>query len=94
MRLTWAEQIEEKGRLEGKKEGLLEGKKEGLLEGKREGLLEGKREALLRQLTAKFGPLHEATAARVQAIDSSRELDHQLDRVLGARSLSDMGLGD
>ena len=82
MQLTWAEKIEEKGREEGKKEG------------KKEGLLEGKRDALLQQLTTKFGPLPERTVSRVRAIESLKQLDRHLDRVLVATSLADMGLED
>ena len=84
MQLTWAEKMEEKGRKEGVKEGRQEGRKEGLVE--------GKQEALLRQLKTKFGPLPEETISRVRAVQSLRELDRYLDRVLVASSLADMGV--
>jgi len=76
--------MEEKGRKEGVKEGRQEGRKEGLVE--------GKQEALLRQLKTKFGPLPEETISRVRAVQSLRELDRYLDRVLVASSLADMGV--
>lgn len=78
--LTWAEELEEKGRKEGRKEGL------------EKGLLDGKRETLLRQLTAKFGTLSEAVTTRVEAIESTDELDRYLERVLIAASLAEMHL--
>jgi len=86
MQLTWAEEMMAKGR----KEGL----KKGRQEGQHEGLLEGKRDTLLRQLTTKFGPLPEETASRVRAIESLKQIDLYLDRVLVASSLADMGLFD
>jgi predicted transposase YdaD len=86
MQLTWVDKMKEEGR----KEGLQKGRQEG----QREGHLEGKREALLQLLTSKFGPLPEKTASRVRAIESLEQVDRNLDRVLVASSLADMGLGD
>jgi hypothetical protein len=48
-------------------EGIAIGKAQGKAEGKAEGEAEGRAELLLRLLTARFGPLDEATAARVHA---------------------------
>jgi len=76
MQLTGAEKIEEKGRKQGKKEGRLE----------------GKRDALLQLLTSKFGPLPEKTVSRVRGIQSLKQLERHLDRVLVATSLAAMGL--
>jgi hypothetical protein len=56
------------------------------------GHLAGKRETLLNLLTAKFGPLPEVIANRVEARDSAAELDTLLERVLTATSLDDMWL--
>jgi hypothetical protein len=76
MQLTWAEKLERKVRKEGQKAGFLQ----------------GKQEALLRQLTTKFGRLPKKTLFRVRAIESVAQLNCYLDRVLDARSLSEMGL--
>lgn len=78
MQLTWLEKIERQGRKEGEKAGLLK----------------GKRDTLLRLLTTKFGPLPKETVSRLREIESLRQLDGYLDRVLDARSLSEMGLGN
>ena len=78
MQLTWLEKIERQGRKEGEKAGLLK----------------GKRDTLLRLLTTKFGPLPKETVSRLREIESLRQLDVYLDRVLDARSLSEMGLGN
>ena len=86
MEVTWADEIAEEAR----KEGL----EKGLEKGRQAGLMAGKREALLRQLTTKFGPLPEKITSRVQTLDSLDELDVYLDRVLTAKSLEDMGLGE
>ncbi len=59
--------------------------------GRQKGREEGKRETLLRQLTAKFGPLSEAVALRVNALESG-ELDLCLERLLTARSIDELGL--
>ena len=66
--LTWAEKLEQKG------------------------LITGKRETLLRQLSARFGTVTDASRTRVEAIDSLEELDTLLDRVLTATSLDEMKL--
>ena len=57
------------------------------------GLIQGKRETLLRQLTAKFGAPSEGTRSRIQALESAKELDAYLERILTASSIEDMGLG-
>ena len=58
-----------------------------------EGAVEAKRETLLRQLTRKFGPLPEGVTARVNALQSTAELDTYLDRLVTAGSLEEMQLG-
>ena len=102
--LTWADKLieqgrqegaekgREEGRAEGRDEGREEGREEGRAEGRRVGLIEGKRGTLLRLLTAKFGPLPEATSSRVEALDSLDELDSYFERVLKANSLEEIGL--
>lgn len=57
------------------------------------GIIKGKRDALLKLLRFKFADLPEAVAARVQAIDAEAALDGLFDRVLGAETLDDTGLG-
>ena len=65
-------------------------KEEGREEGRQEGREEGRREALLtlieRQLELKFGPLPEATRARLESADADTLL-HWADRVLAADTL-------
>ena len=106
--LTWADKLIEQGRQEGaekgREEGLAEGREagrekgrekgreEGREEGRRVGLIEGKRGTLLRLLSAKFGPLPEATSSRVQALESLHELDSYFERALKANSLEEVGL--
>jgi hypothetical protein len=55
-------------------------------------LIQGKREALLRVLAAKFGPLPESVTTRVEAMDSTDELDRCLERAVTASSLEEAGL--
>ena len=59
-----------------------------------EGRVFGKRETLLQLLATKFGSLPEETTSRVQAMDSLDELERYLGRVLTAKSLDEMGLGN
>jgi hypothetical protein len=47
----------------------------------------------LRQLTAKFGALPDATVAAIVAVTSASELDTYLDRFVTANSLEDIGIG-
>ena len=82
--LTWADKLIEQGRQEGAER--------GREEGRRVGLIEKKRESLLRLLTAKFGPLPEATSSRVEALESLNELDSYFDRALKANSLEELRL--
>jgi hypothetical protein len=55
--------------------------------------LRTKRDTLLKQLAKKFGPVPEATAAKVHAVESFDEIDAYLERVITASSLEEMGLG-
>lgn len=63
-------------------EGLLRGKALG----KAEGLLDGQRGILLRQLTARFGPLPQATIARIEDAQAV-ELGLWAERILTADNL-------
>lgn len=74
MQVTWADRMREEGREQGREAGALE----------------ARRETLLRQLTRKFGPLPEAVAARVNAMQSIAELDTYLDRLVTAGTLDEM----
>jgi hypothetical protein len=76
--MTYFDELEERARQKGREEG-------------RE---EGKRETLLRQMTSKFGPLSDAVVLRVKALESGKELDLYLERLLTARSLDELGLED
>jgi hypothetical protein len=78
------------GKLEGFQDGKLEGFQDGKLEGFRDGKLEGLREALLR-LVARAGILlAEEDRARIQACDDAATLDRWIDNVLGAKSAADV----
>ena len=76
MEATWPDKMVEKGRVEERIEGRLE----------------EHRRSLLRQLEAKFGTVVEKVKLRVEAIDSSNELDTYLERILTADSFEEMGL--
>ena len=66
------------------------GKLEGLREGKIEGKIEGTRDALLR-LVARAGiALSEDDRARVQACTDLTTLDRWIDNVLGAKTAADV----
>ncbi|WP_437733957.1 hypothetical protein [Sorangium sp. So ce1335] len=78
----FAQQLIERGRLEGIRE--------GKLDGVREGELKGKRDALLR-LVARAGiSLTADDLARIQACADPATLDRWVDNVLGAKSASDV----
>jgi flagellar biosynthesis/type III secretory pathway protein FliH len=79
------EKLVEQGRKEGRKEGLKEGHKEGREEGREE----GRREMLLQLLTAKFGPVPAAAAARIQEA-ALAELEAWTPRVLTAASVAEV----
>jgi hypothetical protein len=82
----FAQQLIERGKLEG----VREGKREGKLEGIREGELNGKRDALLR-LVARAGiVLTESDSARIHACTDPAVLDRWVDNVLGAKTAADV----
>lgn len=82
----FAQQLVERGKLEG----IREGKREGLREGLREGKLEGKREALLR-LAARAGiAFTEDDRSRINACMDAATLDRWVDNVLGAKTAADV----
>ncbi|WP_437640066.1 hypothetical protein [Sorangium sp. So ce854] len=78
------------GKLEGIREGKLEGIREGKLEGIREGEVKGKRDALLRLITRAGFALTAGDHARIQACTDPATLDRWVDNVLGAKSAADV----
>jgi flagellar biosynthesis/type III secretory pathway protein FliH len=96
----WAEQIAAQGRAQGEAQGRAKGRAQGRAEGRAKGRDEGRAEGerlgeaqlLLRQLTFKFGPLDEATRARVAAA-RSEDLFAWGERLLGAGRLADVFAG-
>ena len=80
MRMTWAEELEAKGRAT------------GVEMGKREGLEMGFWQALLRQLGVRFGPLSDDVKRRVEAIRSVERLNQIAEQILVASSLEELGL--
>ncbi len=71
------------------KKGLAEGREEGRAEGRVEGL----RDALQAQLQEKFGPLSEATLARLQLL-TAEQLKARFIALVKAASLKDLDLTD
>ena len=78
------------GKLEGFRAGELKGFHDGKLKGFRDGELKGRREALLR-LVARVGiTLTDDDRARIQACDDVTTLDRWVDNVLGAKTAADV----
>ncbi|NMG14504.1 DUF4351 domain-containing protein [Aromatoleum bremense] len=69
------------------------GKRQGLEEGLEEGLIKGERGALERLLTRRFGPLPPAVAERLEKA-TGEQLELWLDRLLDARTLDDLFVGN
>jgi hypothetical protein len=88
MVMTWAEKFE----AEAIKRGIEKGREEGRQEGRREGWQEGMRELLLRQLRCRFELLPADVRQRIDAIESTAELERLAERVLSAKSLAELGL--
>jgi hypothetical protein len=86
----FAQQLIDRGKLEGIREGKLEGIREGKLEGIREGELKGKRDALLRLLTRAGIALAEDDRVRIQACTDAATLDRWVDNVLVAKTAADV----
>ena len=61
-------------------------------QGVRRGRQEGRLGLVRRLLTARFGPLSEQTARRLEALSSSEALDDLGEKLLTARSLEELGL--
>lgn len=78
--VTVADELHERGRLQ------------GLAEGERKGLAEGQRRTLLRLLRTRFGALPADVVARIRAADAA-QLDLWTDRVLTAPTLAAVLLG-
>ena len=72
------------------REGREEGLQEGLQKGLRKGEVKGMREALLQILEQRFGSLPEPVRRQVEEITAKRDLERLLQRVLKAKSLSDI----
>lgn len=80
MEMTWAERT------------VLKGREEGRMEGRVEGRVEGERRILQRVLEARFGPLSDRIRRRVEALDSTDEIERLVDRALEAGSLDELML--
>ena len=65
---------------------------EGIEKGIEKGQVDAAQRMLLRQLTAKFGRLPEATEIRVRAIRDQAKLDDVAVQLLSAASLEELGL--
>lgn len=64
----------------------------GRNEGRTEGRAEGERRLLLSQIEVRFGPLDDADRQRIEATDSTEELERLGRRLMEATSLADLGL--
>ena len=74
---------------ESRAEGEAKGRTEGEAKGRTEGEAKGRATLLLKQLGLRFGPLSDATRARVQAA-SIEQLDTWAERILSAATLDDV----
>ena len=70
-----------------------EWEKKFLREGRKEGRVEGARDMLLSQIEQRFGPLPKTVRSEIKAIDSARTLKLLGKRVLEAKSLEDLRIG-
>jgi predicted transposase YdaD len=77
------------GEAKGKAEGEAKGKAEGEAKGKAEGEAKGKAELLIRQLCLRFGPLPEATRAKLLRA-MPEQLDVWAERVITGRDLEEI----
>lgn len=75
------------------REGREEGLQKGLQKGLRKGEVKGMREALLQLIEQRFGPLPELVREQVEEITAKRDVERLLQRVLKAKSLADMRIG-
>lgn len=76
MEMTWAERTQY----------------EGILKGREEGRVEGERRILQRVLEARFGALSDRFRRRLDALDSTDEIERLVDRALEAGSLDELML--
>ena len=81
---TWADEMIEKG--------IEKGIEQGIEQGIEKGLLRGRQEVLLKQLKLKFGPVSDALASRVRAIEDIEVLDELAEKILTAERVEDLGL--
>jgi putative YhgA-like transposase len=75
------------------REGLREGRQEGRREGRREGQIQARREMLLELMAQRFGRLPARVRRQIEEISSLQELRKLGRKVLRAKTLQDMGLG-
>ncbi|HEX9736573.1 MAG TPA: hypothetical protein VGG06_31795 [Thermoanaerobaculia bacterium] len=92
MVMTWAEEVEAKGREEGLQKGLETGLKKGLMKGLKKGRLEGMQDLVLHLLRQRFGAPSAKVRRRVGAITSSRELTRLAERLVQVDSPEELGL--
>jgi len=84
----WEKKVQKKARQEGRQEGRREGRKKG----RREGVIEGMQRVLLRLMSLRFGDLPQDVRRQVAQLTSVQELEDMTRRVLGAKSLREVGL--
>jgi hypothetical protein len=78
----------------GRHEGLVQGKRDGLLEGEAKGRRDALRETLLRWIERRGLPLGGSTRAYIEAEGEVAVLERWIDRVAGARTVSDIFADD
>lgn len=74
-------------------ETLIKWRDEGIQDARREGQLEARRDMLLELLTQRFGRLPAKVRRQVEEISSIQELRKLGRKILRAKSLGEMGLG-
>ncbi|MEM8995542.1 MAG: hypothetical protein AAGF23_12225, partial [Acidobacteriota bacterium] len=101
MEMTWADRLRETGRLEGleagRQEGVALGRQEGVALGREKGRREGvavARRLLLELVTSRFGSAASGIADRFEALDDLAEIAGWSEKVLRARSLSELDVAD
>jgi len=88
MQMTWADRIEAKGIVKGRREGLKEGRKEGREEG-----ADRVRSTVIRLIGQRFGDVPAPFQKRLAAIRSVDRLSAIADRIFEVQSIEELGLG-
>ncbi len=86
--MTWAQKIETKGYESGRQQGRQEGRQEGRHQGRQQGM----QEIVLGLVEERFGPLADAVASKIRAIDSATRLTELAKKMAVVESLAELRL--